>query len=186
MLHECLPNVDNERVHIQENDLQTTSRTVLSDSVIISEDTEHEYAVLERTQLQQSANGAQSNNTILIEQDQQTHLTETIPSNGFQHVTNQTGLKSQSATWSSAQQSTVGPKPRHENLELVQIYDNVIIETEGRTVTDIDNGPSYPERYREHSLPPDLVDINVPMQHRTVLYLTKRQMSQYRFIVNQT
>ena len=156
MLHKCLPNVDDERVHIQENDLRTTSRTVSSDSVIVSEDTEHVYAVLEQTQLQQSANSALLNNTTLIEQDQQTHLTETIPSNGFQHVTNQTGLKSRSATWSSAQQSTVGSKPRHENLELVQVYDNVMIETEGRTVTDIDNGPSCPGNYRKHSLPADL------------------------------
>ena len=155
MLHEYLPNVDDERVHIQENDLRTTSRTVLSDSVIFSEDTEHVYAVLEQTQLQQSANGAHLNNSTLIEQDQQTHLT--IPSNGLQHVTNQTGLtESRSATWSSAQQSTVGSKPRHENLELVQIYDNVMIKTEGRTVTDIDNGPSYPGNYRKHSLPADL------------------------------
>ena len=38
----------------------------------------------------------------------------------------------------------------------MQIYDNVIIETEGRTVTDIDNGPSYPEKYRKHSLSADL------------------------------
>ena len=112
--------------------------------------------MLEWTQQQQSANGAQSNNTILIEQDQQTHLTETIPSNGFQHVTNQTGLKSRSATWSSAQHSVVGPKQRYKNLELVQIYDNVMIETEGRTVTDIDNGPSYPGNYRKHFLPANL------------------------------
>ena len=148
-------NVDGERVHVQDNGLPRTT-CILSDSTIVSEDTEHVYAVLKQTQLQQPANIAQLNETMSTEQDQQTHLTETIPSNGFQHDTNQTGLKSQSATWSSAQQSTVGSKPRHANLELVQIYDNVIIETEGRTVTDIDNGPSYPKKYRKHSLPPDL------------------------------
>ena len=148
-------NVDGERVRVQDSGLPRTT-CILSDSTIVSEDTEHVYTVLEQTQLQQPANIAQLNETMSTEQDQQTHLTETIPSNIFQHVTNQTGLKSRSATWSSAQQSTVGSKPRHANLELVQIYDNVIIKTEGRTVTDIENGPSYPEKYREHSLPPDL------------------------------
>ena len=60
--------------------------------MIVSEDTEHVYAVLEQTQLQQQPTTvAQLNETMLTEQ---AHLIETLPSNGFQHVTNQTGLKS--------------------------------------------------------------------------------------------
>ena len=65
MLHECLPNVDDERVCMQENNLSITSRIVLSDSLIVSEDTEHVYAVLEQTQLQQPTTVVQSNETML-------------------------------------------------------------------------------------------------------------------------
>ena len=162
---------------------------LLSDSLIVSEDTEHVYAVLEQTQLQQPTTITQSNETMLIKQDQQTHLTESMPSNGFQFVTNRTGLKSQSATWTSAQHSTVGSKPRHENLELVQIYDNVMIETEGRSVTDTNNGPSYPGNYRKHSLLASLGGhqlSNTSQDYPVSNESDKRQTSQYLFIVNQT
>ena len=112
------------------------------------------YAVLEQIQPQQPTTTiARLNETVLTEQDQQTHWIEKESRNGS---TNQTGIKSQSATWTSAQHSTVGPKPRHKNLELVQIYDNVTIEMEGRTVTGTDNGSSYPENYRKHSLPANI------------------------------
>ena len=99
---------------------------------ILSEDTEHVYAVLEQTHQQQPTIVTQRNETMLIEQAQQIQiLQETVPSDDFQYGTNQTvELKSRSATWASAQQSKLGPnqKPRHENLELVQIYDNATLK----------------------------------------------------------
>ena len=119
--------------------------------MIISVDTEHVYAVLEQTQPQQPTTIPQLNETALPEQDQQMHLIEAESRNSFQYATNQTGLKSRSTTWAPAQHSTIGSKPRHENL--VQIYDNVTIVMEGTTATDTNNGPSYPENYRKHSLP---------------------------------
>ena len=123
-------------------------------TIQVPEDTEHVYAVLEQTHLQQPTTVVQLNSET-IEEDQQTELhliSETIPNhNGFQYVTNQAGLKSRSVTWASAQQSTVRPKPK-QNLELVQIYDNVMIESERRAVAR-DSGPSYPGNYRKHSLP---------------------------------
>lgn len=147
----------------EDNEHPITSRpTVLSlDSVTLSEDTEHVYAVLEQMHLQQPTIVAQQNETMLTEQAQQIQiLQETVPSDDFQHGTNQTvGLKSRSATWASAQQLKLGPipKPRHENLELVQIYDNVIVEPKGRAVArDMANGASHPGNYRKHSLPADL------------------------------
>ena len=154
----------------ENNEHSITSRpTALSpDSVILSEDTDHVYAVLEQTHLQQPTIVAQRNETMLTEQAQQIQiLQETVPSDDFQHVTNQTvGLKSRSATWASAQQSKLGPnqKPRHENLELVQIYDNVIVEPKGRAVArDMDNEASYPQNYRKHSLPANLGEHLGPM-----------------------
>ena len=148
----------------ENNEHPITSRpTILSqDSVVLSEDTEHVYAVLEQLHLQQPIIVTQRNETMLTEQAQQIHqiLQETVPSDDFQHGTNQTvGLKSRSATWASAHQSKLGPnqKPRHENLELVQIYDNVIVEPKGRAVArDMDNEASYPGNYRKHSLPANL------------------------------
>ena len=52
----------------------------------------------------------------------------------------------------------VRPKPRYENLEMIQIYDTVITEPNGRTIAkDMDNGPPYSaEIYREHFLPANL------------------------------
>jgi hypothetical protein len=146
----------------EDNEHPITSRpTVLSpDSVVLSEDTEHVYAVLEQTHLQQPTTiVAQRNETVLTEQAQQTHEIplETEPSNEFQHVTNPVGLESRSATWASAQQSKFRPKPRHESLELVQIYDNVMAEPKVRAIArDMDNKPSYPGNYRKHSLPVNL------------------------------
>ena len=155
--------IDDELFENNDHERPITSRpTVLSpDSVMLSEDTEHVYAVLEQTHLQQPTIFAQQNETMLIEQAQQIQiLQETVPSDNFQHGTNQiVGLKSRSATWASAQQSKLGPnkKPRHENLELVQIYDNVIVEPKGRAVArDMDKEASYPRNYRKHSLPANL------------------------------
>ena len=48
-------NVDGERVRVQDNDLPRTT-CILSDSTIVSEDTELVYTVVEQTQLQQPAN----------------------------------------------------------------------------------------------------------------------------------
>jgi hypothetical protein len=144
----------------ENNERPTTSRPIVlsPDSVILSEDTEHVYAVLEQTHLQQPTTIViQRNETVLTEEAQQTHeiLLETVPSNEFQHVTNQTvGLESRSATWGSAQQLKFRPKPRHESLELVQIYDNVVAEPKVRAVArDMDNKSLYPGNYRKHSLP---------------------------------
>ena len=47
-------NVDGERVRVKDNDLPRTT-CILSDSTIVSEDTELVYAVLKQTQLQQPA-----------------------------------------------------------------------------------------------------------------------------------
>ena len=47
-------NVDGERVRVQDNGLPRTTR-ILSDSTIVSEDTELVYTVVEQTQLQQPA-----------------------------------------------------------------------------------------------------------------------------------
>ena len=133
--------------------------------VTLSEDTEHVYAVLEQTHQQQPTIVAERNETMLIEQTQQIQiLQETVPNDDFQHDT--VGLKSQSATWASAQRSKLGPnqKPRHENLELEQIYDNMIVEPKGRAVArDMDNEASYPRNYRKHSLPTNLGEHLDPM-----------------------
>ena len=91
--------------------------------MIVSEDMEHVYAVLEQTHLQQPTRITQLNETMLIEQTEQSHQLETVPSDQFQCLTNQAGLTLRSATWASAQPSNVRPKPRHENLEMIQIYD---------------------------------------------------------------
>ena len=155
-----LPNLDAEM--LEGNELLTASRpTVLSDFMIVSEDTGHVYAVLEQTPSQQPTTIAQSNETASTEQTEQTHLMETAPNNEFQYVANQTmGLKSRSATWASGQQSNMGSKPACKNLELVQIHDNMTSgsEMEGGTVTDRDrdNGPSHPGNHRKHSLPTNL------------------------------
>ena len=51
----------------------------------------------------------------------------------------------------------VRPKSRHENLEMIQIYDTVTTEPNGRTIAkDMDNGPPCAEIYRKHSLPANL------------------------------
>ena len=55
-------NVDGERVRVQDNGIPSTT-CILLDSTIVSEGTEHVYAVLEQTQLQQPANIAQLNET---------------------------------------------------------------------------------------------------------------------------
>ena len=154
----------------ENNELPIISRsTVLSrDLVILSEDTDHVYAVLEQTHQQQPTIVAQRNEIMLTEQAQQIQIVqETVPSDDFQNGTNQTvGLKSRSSTWASAQRSKLGPnqKPRHENLELVQIYDNVIVEPKGRAIArDMDNEASYPRNYRKHSLPANLGEHLDPM-----------------------
>ena len=148
----------------ENNERPITSRpTVLSpDLVVLSEDTEHVYAVLEQTPLQQPTIVAQQDEIVLTEQAQQTHQIplETVSSDDFQHGTNQTvGLKFRSATWATitAQRSKFRPNPGHENLELVQIYDNVIVEPKGRAVArDMHNEAPYPGNYRKHSLPANL------------------------------
>ena len=162
--------IDGELFEDNERPWPITSRpTVLSpDLVTLSEDTDHVYAELEQTHLHQPTIVAQRNETMLTEQAQQIQiLQETVPSDDFQHGTNQTvGLKSRSATWASAQQSKLGPnqKPRCENLELVQIYDNVIVEPKGRAVArDMDTEASYPRNYRKHSLPANLDEHLDPM-----------------------
>ena len=51
----------------------------------------------------------------------------------------------------------VRPKSRHENLEMIQIYDTVTTEPNGKTIAkDMDNGPPCAEIYRKHSLPANL------------------------------
>ena len=130
---------------VQDNDLPVSSSrptvTVLSDSVMVSDDTEHVYAVLEQTQ---PKNVAQLNKA-----------TKQAPNS--QYITNQTGLKLRSATWTSGQLSKIRPKlPRHENLELVQIYDNVMVEMEVSTATNTEKESSYPAKFRKHSLPANL------------------------------
>ena len=155
VLHVDLPTLDLER-EVEDNELPTTPRlNVLSDSVILSEETGHVYAVLEQTKPQQSPSVTQLDET--TEQDQQSRqILERAPSGGFQDITAQTGQKSRSATWTSAQQSMVGTKPKNENLELVHIYDDVPIVREGRAATDMDTGSAYPANYRKHSLPANL------------------------------
>ena len=81
-----------------------------------------------------------------------------------QYVANQTEPKSQSATWTSGQHSKIRPKlPRHDNLDLVQIYDNVTVEMEERTATNTENERSYTAKFRKHSLPANLSE----QQHST-------------------
>ena len=142
MLHVDLSTLELERA-VEDNELPTTSgQNVLSDSVILSEETEHVYAVLEQTQPQHSPSVIQLDET--TEQDQHSHvILESISNSGFQYVTGQMGQKSQSATWTSAQQSMLGAKPKIKNLELVHIYDDVPIVREGRATANIDNGLSY-------------------------------------------
>ena len=145
---------DHERV---EEVSDTISIPIINTSLpaILSEETEYVYTVLEQTQLQQPPTVIQLEET--TEQDQQScFILETVPSNGFQAVTDRTGPKSRSAAWTSAQQSMVGAKPRNLNLELVQIYNNMTIEREGRAAADVDAGSLYPGNYREHSLPANL------------------------------
>ena len=152
-----LPTLDVEGV-VEDNEHPTTSRlNVLSDSAMLSEEMEHVYAVLEQTQPQQPPSVTQLDES--TEQDRQLRqILERVPSNGFQEVTGQTGQKSRSATWTSAQQSMVGAKLRNANLELVQcrVYDDVPIVSEGRVAADMDDGLSYPANYRKHSLPANL------------------------------
>ena len=149
MHHASLPDYDRDNT-----EFDTVTPSVLPE--ILSEETEHVYAVLEQTQLQQPPTVIQLLDET-TEQDQQSHL-ERVPSGRFQDVTNQTGQKSRSATWTSAQQSMVGAKRKNENLELVHIYDDVPIvrEERSRVTTDIDDGSSYPANYRKHSLPANL------------------------------
>ena len=136
---------------VEDNDPPASSSrptvTVLPDSVIVSDDTEHVYAVLEQTHAQPT-NVAQLNKA-----------TEQAPNP--QYVTNQTGPKSQSTTWAPGQHSKIRPKlPRHENLDLVL---NVTVEMEERTATNTENEHSYPANFRKHSLPANFSE----QQHST-------------------
>ena len=118
--------------------------------MIVSDDTEHVYAVLEQTH-------AQPTNVVQLNK-----ATEQAPNP--QYVANQMGPKSRSVTWTSGQLSNIRPKlPRHENLDLVQIYDNVTVEMEERTATNTENEHSYPANFRKHSLPANLSE----QQHST-------------------
>ena len=65
----------------------------------------------------------------------------------------------------------------------------MMIEADRRIVTDTNKGLHTQEITESILYQLTLVDIGIPMHHRTtvcLINLIKRQMSQYQFIVNQT